>query len=318
MNRGMKKAGLVLAALSAGACTSLPGAEPAAAASEPCPTALARNSRRIETSITGPAGRIVPIEVHLPAAPGRYPLIGFSHGALSAPDRYRQMLAPIAAAGFIVVAPMHLESEEFDHPVPPSQTAVWNSRVEDLALALEPPMEVTRLLARAGYSIDRKHVVAMGHSYGALMAQIAGGASARGPDGKETRLRAPRLVATVAWSPPGSMPGTIEAKDWAGLGLPSLVVTGTADVLTVMQKDWTWHVEGYRAMPNGRKVLWIGDGIDHYFSGSFGREKPVGDRARILFARALSQTLAFIDRAMELRSPCDPGPAIEGELVSRG
>lgn len=318
MNRGMGKAGLVLAALSVGACTSLPGAESTAAASEPCSAALARKSRRIETSITGPAGRIVPIEVHLPAAPGRYPLIGFSHGALSAPDRYRQMLAPIAAAGYIVVAPMHLESEEFAHPSPPSELAVWNSRVEDLAIALDPPAKASALLARAGYSIDRQNVVAMGHSFGALMVQIAGGANARGPDGKATRIRAPRLDATIAWSPPGPMPGTIEAKDWAGLGVPSLVLTGTADVLTVMPRDWAWHTEGYQAMPEGRKALWVGRDIDHYFGGSFGRERPVADRSRELFARALSRTLAFIDLATGRASPCDPGPAIDGELVSRG
>ncbi|BDW81480.1 hypothetical protein MACH24_09180 [Erythrobacter sp. Dej080120_24] len=310
---------LAILLCAAGACTTT---SPDRAFEQPqantCSGRLSEQSSVIIASIQTADGREIPVELHLPAKPGTYPLIGFSHGALAAPDRYHAMLRPLAAAGYIIVAPMHRESEEFTHQVSPSQIEIWNTRVEDLALALDPPPALSDRLAERGYAIDHRHKVAMGHSYGALMAQFAGGARGFGPDGKPVAFAARQLSATIAWSPPGVMPGTIEADGWATLEGDALVLTGTADQLTVMQKDWRWHTEGYGAIPSGgHKMLWVGADIDHYFGGSFGREKTPNAASLRLFDRALLQTLAFLDRATVRPMACNPGPAIAGESIVR-
>jgi alpha-beta hydrolase superfamily lysophospholipase len=45
--------------------------------------------------------------VWIPAAPGRFPLVLFSHGLHGSPERFAQMIADIAGAGFVVAAPAY-------------------------------------------------------------------------------------------------------------------------------------------------------------------------------------------------------------------
>lgn len=262
-------------------------------------------------------GRAIPAEIFYPMHPGAYPLIGFSHGAFSAPNRYNAMLLPLAAAGFVIIAPMHRDSEEA-RVGKVSQEEVWQTRVADLTLALSAPAESRDLLADKGISVDHTHVFAMGHSFGALMAQLAGGAVAQSPDGKVTNSPISGLDGVIAWSPPGPMPNVIAPADWAGVSVPSLTITGTADVLAGFVDDWTWHKQSYFNMPVGSKSLWFGEGVDHYFGGSFGREKAADENSRKMFARALAQVLAFLDRAAGRTKPCELGPAIAGESLEQG
>lgn len=282
-----------------------------------CADRLAGPSRLVVDALLADQGRSVPVEIHLPGEPGSYPLIGFSHGALAAPDRYRRMLEPIAAAGYIVVAPMHLESEEFEHEVDPSPPQIWYTRVEDMEIALNPPQSLIAKIEGMHYFIDGRYRIAMGHSFGALIAQLAGGARGYYPDGKQIAFEGPRPAGTVAWSPPGVMPGKIEADGWATLSGQAMVLTGTQDVLSQVRKEWEWHLEGYEAIPPGRKTLWIGDGIDHYFGGSFGREKIPDGNSSALFERALAEVLSFIDHTTGRPSVCRPGPSVEGERIVR-
>ncbi len=313
----MRRSLLLAVLTSLSACSAGSIEEPAnpVPVSEPpdCARELAGNHGLFETSIFADADRAVPMTVLHPEAPGEYPLIAFSHGAFAAPDRYLKMLGPLAAAGNIVIAPMHIDSEEFGRSEPASPGEVWRTRNEDMKLALSELGGIDESLAQNGLSIDRTKVIAMGHSYGALMAQLAGGAQAIEDDGSTPDRRDPAVDAVVAWSPPGVLPGRMTQESWSTLAAPSLTITGTADVLPGFIDNWEDHTASYDNAPAGSAELWVGEGVNHYFGGMFGREKPADAASRALFARALSQTLGFMQRAMEMPQACSVGETAEGE-----
>lgn len=289
------------------------GALPVQAETRSCPAALAGPSAQFAAEISDADGRRVPVSVFHPAAPGRYPLVAFSHGAFSSPDRYAAMLAPLAGAGLIVIAPMHLDSEDFRHAAPPPHAATWASRNADMALAFAAQAGIDERLGAAGISADRSRLVAIGHSYGGLIAQLQGGAIAVEPDGSSMDRRNSAVAAVVAWSPPGPLPGLMTAEGWRTMTAPSLTITGTADVLPGFIDNWQAHRVSFDMAPPGDRMLWVGEGVDHYFGGVFGRIKNTDPAVRAWFDRALVTTLAFIERRTGHASPCDSGALLAGE-----
>lgn len=254
-----------------------------------------------ESTLIAPGGRAVPVTIIAPSKPGRYPLIAFSHGNFSAPSRYRAMLDPIAAAGYVIVAPMHVDSELMPRGTPPSQEYVWQTRNEDFALALAAKLA----------NVDPRSRAAMGHSYGALNAQIAAGA--RPANAPTMPQMAPQTL--VAWSPPGPYPGMIAPRDWSTISTPSLTITGTSDILPGFIDDWQAHKVAHDNTPKGKRWLWVGAEIDHYFGGMFGREKAASGDENRLFGRAIATTIAFLDKSLKKRRPCPVGDVIAGETL---
>lgn len=252
--------------------------------------------------------RTVETEIFLPAQPGSYPLIAFSHGAFASPDRYHALLRPIAEAGYIIVAPMHMDAEKLALDPKPSRARVWMTRSEDLAASLEPSVELRAELAEAGFSIDDQRVAVVGHSYGALIAQFAAGAIATDPDGVTRNKRINSVDALVAFSPPGPIPNAISAEGWSSISVPSLTLTGTADVFPGFVDDWRDHMASHDATPKGDRWLWVGEGVDHYFGGSFGRLKPVSAADVELLNNAIESTVYFLDLQLTAdKNPSQPG-----------
>lgn len=308
---------LVFPALAAAACVlAAPSlAQPVEAPT--CAERLSGSARSFAIETRGADDRLVPLTLHAPARPGTYPVIAFSHGAFAAPDRYAAMLEPLAAAGFIVIAPMHVDSEDYPRakgePERSPHPITWATRNADFALALDPPQGVRELLAANGLKPDPERRIALGHSYGGLIAQLPGGALAFEPDGTQVSRADPAVDAVVAFSPPGAMPGLIAEEGWASLTAPSLTITGTADILPGFIDDWQAHRASHDHAPPGARALWVGEGIDHYFGGVFGRIKPAGERERALFDRALATTLHFIESRSAVSPACRLGDSVPGE-----
>lgn len=302
---------LLLAASAPLALNAAPAQPPA------CAQLLAGAAHSFALDRTTEDGRTVPLTVFAPAEPGEYPLIAFSHGAFATPGRYEAMLEPLAAAGFVVLAPMHVDSEEYrraeGEPARPAHPVTWAGRTADMELALAPDAAIRAALADKGLTLEEGKVIALGHSYGALIAQLYGGAVAVEPDGGSVDRRDPEVDAVVAFSPPGPMPGLVASEGWSSLAVPALTITGTADVLPGFIDDWRAHLAAHEAAPEGARAVWIGEGIDHYFGGSFGRPGDVSaDEAR-LFARALERTLAFMQAHVQDEPACRVGAPIPGE-----
>ena len=130
-------------------------------------------------------------------AAGRFPLILFSHGMSSSPERYAATLAGWASAGFVVVAPTYPYTSEFTH----------DYRREDV---VRQPADARYVLRRAQRldvtpgdplrgRIDTDRMAAVGHS--------AGGYTTSGlfAAGHDPHLRAGVILA--GWAAPGAFGG---------------------------------------------------------------------------------------------------------------
>lgn len=221
--------------------------------------------------------RRVPIRVITPTScqEAVCPLIVFSHGAFAAYDRYDALLHPLAEAGFQIVAPNHVDSE--DHPqrtdYGPAQS--MGLRLEDVGL-------ITR-----EYPADQ--TIALGHSYGALIAQFTGGAQHGDPETQARIDALDRVDLVVAISPPGPLEGVMEAEQWRHITTPMLVVTGTEDIVPGFADDWRLHLVSFDAAEQSEAFALVYEDIDHYFNGMFGRERdPETDNEAAMRARAMT------------------------------
>lgn len=239
-----------------------------------------------KTELTADDGRAIPLRLLEPAGCDETcPLVIFSHGAFSTYDRYDAVLLPLVELGYRVAAPNHVDSEEHPNREDYGQADSMGKRVEDYAVIAS--------------HFEADTVFAVGHSYGGLIAQIAGGAKLSGPAGALNMDETMRPDAVVAISPPGPFPGGMDAEGWSHNEVPMLVVTGTTDILPGFVDDWRDHLASYEASLHEETFALIYTGMDHYLNGSYGRETPAtGDE---LSARdsAIRHMLYAMDKFMD-------------------
>lgn len=230
--------------------------------------ALAAGARPVSTfSLTAAGGRQVAVSEWRPAGPAAG-LILFSHGAGSSPRFYEALLAPMVAAGWQVLAPLHVDSREHPDSAKFPGLASWKARLEDLA-------------ALTGH-VGHRPYVAFGHSYGALTALVLGGAESIAPPGWTGPQRASRAQAVIAFSPPAPIPVLITREGYAQLAVPALIQTGTLDIVPGMTAPdgdgWKAHLEAWEAAaPGGDRYALVLAGVSHYFGGlicDYGQKGP--------------------------------------------
>jgi predicted alpha/beta-hydrolase family hydrolase len=220
-------------------------------------------------------GREIPVRRWRPSDTPRG-FIPFSHGANSSGAKYDRLCSALAAAGFVVAAPTHADSP--DHPgggkIP---------REQGIPLRL---VDMRGLIAE-GVAAGLP-VIAAGHSYGALIAQMLGGAGGSA----EAAVKA-----VIAWSPPGPFPPAITTDLWKTMARPMLVETGTADMLPMMAPTWDVHRVSHDVAP-GPGVLFVGEGVDHYFGNIICRPERTEPPQDAQFADVLAVTLGFADAVL--------------------
>ncbi|HWU03290.1 MAG TPA: alpha/beta hydrolase [Novosphingobium sp.] len=203
------------------------------------------------------AGRAVEITEWMPK--GRpVGLILFSHGAGSAPKYYDPIIGPVVAAGWRVLAPLHVDSREHPDTAKFPGLTTWKARVEDFRA----------LQAHVGHA----PYVAMGHSYGGMTALVLGGAESQRPEGLTGPLTDGKALAVVAFSPPPAIPVLITKEGYGKLAVPAVVQTGTIDIMqgiTAASPDaWRAHLDGFEAAaPGGNRYGLVLEGVNHYFGG---------------------------------------------------
>lgn len=239
-----------------------------------------------DTGLVLADGRAVPLRLW-PAAGKTHGFMVFSHGANSRPDKYDRLASAWAAAGWTVIAPLHADSP--DHP--------GGGKI-DPALGIPLRLADMRgiITARAALGLPDGPVIAAGHSYGALIAQIMGGAGLEAPGVPD-----PDVAAIIAFSPPGPFPPRIPATAWASVARPMFVETGTGDVLPMMAPTWQVHRASYDTAP-GPAALFVGDGVDHYFGNIICRPERSEAPQTAQFDAALATSLAFLRLALAGKS----------------
>lgn len=226
------------------------------------------------------AGRAVEVHRWAPNGVFQRGRILFSHGALSAPWKYLPLIEAWANAGYEVLTPLHVDST--DHPDRASfqGMASWPARIED----------VRAVAAHIGGPY-----IAAGHSYGGLVALCLGGATPPVPDTVKKPLRDPRALAVVAFSPPGSGMGLVNAGDYAGLAVPALIQTGDKDVPPGGNADWRSHLLPYdEAAAGGNRYALVLAGVDHYFGGGICRPELPGPKQEAALATATAMSILFM------------------------
>lgn len=221
-------------------------------------------------TVTATETRQLEIRVFAPARPKG--VVVFGHGGNGWPDNYARLFARLNSAGYAVMAPVHVDS--LRHPEHASynlQTA-FGERVVDVGAT-------TRAAAQRFPGLP---VAAVGHSYGSLLAQMQGGALRYITD-----ARAAQVKAVVSFSSPGIIPGLVRPDAaFTTLAVPSLIVTGTADVVPGFTTNWEDHLASYRRAPAGGRYALILPGADHSLASGANPDH---------FERALSATILFLD-----------------------
>jgi len=123
---------------------------------------LSNGDRPLRTLVLFPASEYVDGTFNV--APGAFPLVLFSHGLRGDPARYESDLTPIAAAGFVVVAPTYpgtsADAEDYDPLDVLNQPADASAVISAVLALAEDPAD--RLFGH----IDEERVGSIGHSAG--------------------------------------------------------------------------------------------------------------------------------------------------------
>jgi dienelactone hydrolase len=230
-------------------------------------------SRVGELSIKHPDSRETAFRMMLPARPGHWPVVLFSHGANSSNADYYRLWSVWAARGYAVIGPNHIDTGPRDQQRKVGASELWRARVADTTLPLRQPAEFDAIARGLRGRLDWGKVCAAGHSFGAVVAQALAGATLLDP-GDHTPFdgRAPAVAACMTFSPPGPLPGFIPSDAWKTVMAPSLLQTGDSDVLPGFVNDWRLRLTGFAGAADRWSI--IGHGVDHYFGGLICRRKP--------------------------------------------
>ena len=231
----------VFASMLAGAalCACAAPTPPVSAASAAAPATAVR-------TVEAEPGRTVDIHVTRPIRIRGAML--FSHGGGTEPSAYAATAAAFAREGWLVLAPLHLDSRAHPRRVAFTDPRGFVTRIADLEAA-------ARL---AGTLAPGKPVVAAGHSYGALIATMRGGAlEGYGPP--------PSIPAraVLAFSSAGRIPGLVTPTSFRTLAAPTMLVTGDADLVPGFVADWRQHLAVHDESPAGGRYALIVAGGTH-------------------------------------------------------
>ncbi|AUX46554.1 hypothetical protein SOCE26_080600 [Sorangium cellulosum] len=251
---------------------------------QPTPAADARSAPTPVLSVSPVVlptpGRAVDLQVRVsaPMTGSDLPILLLSHGHgpsnhLSSLNGYAPLASYLAAHGFVVIQPTHLDSKTLpfrssDHPEAP---LYWRSRAEDMKRILDQLDAVEGAVAALAGRLDRSKVAVVGHSMGGHTASLLLGARLKDPhDGTEVNLAEPRIKAGVLLAAPGRGDALSEfaAKnypifstiDFSRMTTPALVVAGDKDAsphLTVAGADW--HADPYFLSPSPKSLVTLFD-----------------------------------------------------------
>jgi dienelactone hydrolase len=191
--------------------------------------------------------RQVQIQIFAPERPKG--VLVFGHGAGGSPDRYLPLFARLNAAGYAVMAPVHVDSLQHPEHARFNLQTAFGERIADVGATARAAAERFRGLPLA----------AVGHSYGGLLAQMQGGGLRYITDARANQVRA-----VVSFSSPGIIPGLVQPEmAFRTVAVPSLTITGTADVIPGFVTNWEDHLAAFRGAPAGGRYALVLPSAEH-------------------------------------------------------
>jgi predicted dienelactone hydrolase len=290
-----RRGALVLSALAAAATTRAvadtdaykPQPGPfAVRAANPLVFRLADQDKDLQLRLTYPDGL------------GPFPVVAFSHGALSSKDLYNRVADHWASHGYAVALPTHLDSESlgysFRNPLPREQ--VFFGRIQDMQFIFA---NLDAIAAKAGVpgALDAGRMAVAGHSFGGWIALIMAGLPVTMPDGSLKSFAEPRLKALVSYNGIGQMAG-IPEEGWARVTLPVFAASGTHDPGATgdgVARPWRWRMGAYDLTAAREKYAVSIVGGDHYYGGLICRDTAPGPQDVDGLAIVNGVSTAFLD-----------------------
>jgi len=212
------------------------------------------------------AERELPLRVMFPEEGGPYPVIVLSHGTFSSGKRYDRVAGYWAARGYVIILPDHVDA---NYGVMPKKNEdmfqVIRDRVTDMSLVLDGLDEIESQNPALRGRMDRRHLIAAGHSVGTQVAMMVTGLRVKNPTTDEVmESDEARFSLLIMLSDPGKM-ALMPAQTWQGSTVPTFLSTGTED---------------YGLMGDGRRTA---DYQNEILSGA---ESTDIDRYQLLIERA--------------------------------
>jgi len=251
--------------------------------------------------------RVIEVRVYTPDTPGDYPVIFYSHGATTNPAIAEATPEALAAQGYIVIAPMHLDS--LGMPLtslffPRSNPQSTVERVLDMKFLGANAEALLATHLPEGYTANLDTPIISGHSQGAFTAQLLIGTDSA--IAEFAGSHDPFFEAAVLISPQGvpdsglnqivglskaEAAGEVNSEYWTGLyyenasshswtnvSVPVLTLTGTADSgdagQTVQHRK-----DAFEFTPGGQTHLAVIDGANHIDMGTGAAAFEVGEVA---------------------------------------
>ena len=266
------------------------------------------------------------VRVRYPAvaqdAPGRFPLVVFSHGAGGSRDAFPDLTAHWASHGYIVVLPTHADSIQLRRRSGEDLSRLQRDldslrrdvkpldRLADVVFLLDSigiiQDRIEGLRDRNGDGrVDRDRIGMAGHSAGALTTQMAAGVKVRGAaPGALLEARSvsdARIDAAVLISGQGTTNRMFTDQSWNELSKPMLVITGSKDVAAIGSETPASRREPFEKAKPGDKYLVFIEGATHSSYQGKGpglrldREQPSDAELEMITGVTASATLAFLD-----------------------
>jgi predicted dienelactone hydrolase len=255
--------------------------------------------------------RAVPVRLYLPlSGNGPRPLVLFSHGLGGSRRGYSYLGSHFARHGVASLHVQHVGSDRALWGGSPFELATRMaaaardgeavSRVADLRFALD------RMLALSPddplfVPVDRRRVVAAGHSYGANTALLMSGAQVM-RDGSVVDLRDARVAAAILLSAPPFYGESLLDPILRPVTVPTLHVTATADDIRIpgYASGVDDRIAVFEATGSQHKTLAVFEGGSHSIFTD--RSTPGGPELNAQVKRATQElALAFMDSAFDRR-----------------
>jgi dienelactone hydrolase len=288
---------LFLSATAAAAFSSASFAADAATAFKPKPGPFGVKTANPVAFRMDAQNKDLQLRVTWPDGPGPFPVVVFSHGALSSKDLYFRVVDHWASHGFATIQPTHVDSESLGYKfgsVNPGD--ILFLRIADMQFVFDN-IDAIAEKAGIGGKLDKDKIAVSGHSFGCWIALCMAGLPVIMPDKSVKSFGDARVKALVSYNGTGQM-DRIPADRWGDVKVPIFAASGTNDPGATgdgILRPWRWRIGAYDLAGSKEKYAVSITMGDHYYGGLICRDGAGGKPDPEGLAYVNGASTAFLD-----------------------